>query len=72
MGNKIDLAPCRCGGTARVRKANGYLWIECKRCMRGTGYYLYAGHLPENVSIIENEVRKDWNNRFGFVSYQNP
>ena len=72
MANKIDLAQCKCGGTARVRRANGYLWVECKKCMRRTGYYLYAGHLPETVSIIENEVRNDWNNRHGLASYQNP
>lgn len=49
---KEELHHCKCGGKAKVKAANGYVWVECKKCGEHTDKY------PEDARELAIE---DWN-----------
>jgi ribosomal protein L37AE/L43A len=49
---KEELHHCKCGGKAKVKNVDGYVWVECKKCGKTTSKY------PEEMRELAVE---DWN-----------
>lgn len=57
---KLYIAPCKCGATARVRYRIPVTWVECKRkCGMKTGFFTDVNE--QNDPEAEKRAILEWN-----------
>ena len=62
---EYSLNKCRCGASARIRRKNSHVWIECrnKKCSIGTRFYADMD-IPFDTSAEERAIN-EWNSMNG-------